>query len=73
LATHLVAERISIAIRRTGVGKHNIVGEQLAHGIEIACVEILRPLTQRRIDVRPVGIPATGKHTDGGDTDSDKA
>ena len=71
MVTHLVAERISIAIGRTRVGKHYIVGEQPAHGIEIACVEIPRPLKQRRLDVRPVGIPATGKRTDRGDTDSD--
>jgi hypothetical protein len=73
LVTHLVAERISIAIRGTGISKHYIVGEQLAHGIEVAYVEIPRPLQQRRLDVRAGGIPATGKHTDGGHRDSDKA
>jgi len=73
LVTHLVAERISIAIGRTRVGKHYIVGEQPAHGIEIACVEIPRPLKQRRLDVRPVGSPATCKHTDGGEADSDQS
>jgi hypothetical protein len=73
LVTHLIAERISIAIRGTGIGKHYIVGEQPAHGIQVACIEIPRPLKQRRLDGRPVGIPATGKHTDGGHRDSDKA
>ena len=71
LVTHLVAERISIAIRGTGIGEHYIVGEQPAYGIEVARVEIPRPLKQRRLDIRPVGIPATLKHTDGGDRDSD--
>lgn len=73
LVTHLIAERISIAIRGTRIGKHYIVGEQPAHGIQVACIEIPRPLKQRRLDGRPVRIPATGKHTDSGDRDTDKA